>query len=259
MSSKPSFVTHFRVEARTLVIDLGEPCVILSSAPRNGGLVRSRYVLNHQVLPNPVGSPHPARTCSCANPTGYLRQVAAGLGVRGRSVALMTAVPMVQLVTRRMEAGDLWVEGFLTVGVTNAMQAGRPARARGRERPPFGKGRVSARLGRAGEKEPGTINIILVTNARLARGAMVEAVQVITEAKTAALALQAVPTWTGLPGATGTGTDAVVVVSGVGKDGPSLRYCGTHTRMGELIGSLVARGVSAGLHRSKHWRALRSG
>lgn len=241
MSSRPSFVTRFRVDARTLVIDLGEPCLVLSSAPRNGGLVRSRYILNHQVLPNPVKSPQAMTTCSCADPTGYLGQVAAALGVRGRSVALMTAVPIAQLVTRRMMADDLWLEGFLTVGVTNAMRAGRPA---GRER-----------LSRAA----GTINIILVTNARLAKGAMVEAVQVITEAKAAALASQAVPTWTGLPGATGTGTDAVVVVSGAGTHGPSLRYCGTHTRMGELIGGLVARGVSEGLHRSKHWRRRRSG
>jgi adenosylcobinamide amidohydrolase len=252
MLSSPSFVTRFRVEARTLVIDLGAPRLILSSAPRNGGVTRSRYILNHQVLPNPVGS-SPVRTCSCADPTGYLGQVATDLGVKGRSVALMTAVPMRQLVTRRMEADDLWLEGFLTVGVTNAMRAGQPARPHGGKRLPFGKGRVSARLGRVGAMVPGTINIILVTNARLAKGAMVEAVQVITEAKAAALASQAVPTWTGLPGATGTGTDAVVVVSGAGKAGPSLRYCGTHTKMGELIGSLVARGVSAGLDRSKHW------
>ena len=244
MPSSPSLATRFRVEARTLVIDLGTPCLILSSAPRNGGVTRSRYILNHQVLPNPVCGLQSARACACKNPTLHLGKVAASLGIRQRSVGLMTAVPMTQLVTRRMKADGLWLEGFLTVGVTNAMRAGQPARSHGRKRPP---------------RAAGTINIILITNARLAKGAMVEAVQVITEAKAAALASQAVPTWTGLPGATGTGTDAVVVVSGVGKDGPSLRYCGTHTRMGELIGSLVARGVSAGLDRSKHWRLRRSG
>jgi adenosylcobinamide hydrolase len=235
-------MTRFRVEARTLVIDLDAPRIVLSSAPRGGGLIRARYILNHQVLPNPVGSPQAARTCSCADPTGYLGQVAAGLGAKRQSVALMTAVPMEQLVTLREEEDGLWVEGFFTVGVTNAMRAGQPAPARERGQP---------------HSVPGTINIILVTNARLARGAMVEAVQVITEAKASALMSQDVPTWTGLPGATGTGTDAVVVVSGAGKAGPSLRYCGTHTRMGELIGGLVHRGVSEGLRRSKRWRAPR--
>jgi len=55
---------------------------------------------------------------------------------------------------------------------------------------------------------PGTINLILVTNARLSVSAMVGMVQVATEAKTAALFDADVKSWTGRSGATGTGTDA---------------------------------------------------
>ncbi|MGH7228005.1 MAG: adenosylcobinamide amidohydrolase, partial [Nitrospiraceae bacterium] len=93
----------------------------------------------------------------------------------------------------------------------------------------------------------GTINIILVTNARLASSALVGAVQVATESKTAVLLSKKVPSWTGSPGATGTGTDAVVVACGTG---PRLRYSGTHTKIGEMIGRLVRRGVTEGLIRS---------
>ena len=63
------------------------------------------------------------------------------------------------------------------------------------------------------EIHPGTINVILVTNARLSAAAMVGMVQVATEAKTAVLLRAKVKSWTGRSGATGTGTDAVVVVS----------------------------------------------
>ena len=94
-----------------------------------------------------------------------------------------------------------------------------------------------------------TINIILVTNARLSSSALVGAVQVATESKTAVLLSKNVPSWTGSPGATGTGTDAVVIACGTG---PVLRYSGTHTKIGEMIGRLVQRGVTKGLVRPKH-------
>ena len=233
-------VTRFRVVEGTLLIDLLKPCRILSSAPRQGGFGRARYVLNHQVLPNPVAAPLAVKPAwRCENPSPYLGRSAAGMGAKGASVALMTAVPMERLVTVHEEAAGLWVEGFVTVGVTNAMRAGQKRSPRERIRP--------------SNRAAGTINIILVTNARLAAGGMVEAVQVITEAKTGTLLSHNVPTSFGMPGATGTGTDAVVVISGAGRSGPSLRYCGTHTRMGELIGSLVARSVAEGLGRATAW------
>jgi adenosylcobinamide amidohydrolase len=52
--------------------------------------------------------------------------------------------------------------------------------------------------------------------------------------------------WTGRPGATGTGTDVVVVVGG---NGPSLRYSGTYTVIGELVGRVIWTAVPEGLTR----------
>jgi adenosylcobinamide amidohydrolase len=75
-------------------------------------------------------------------------------------------------------------------------------------------------------------------------------VQVATESKTATLLAESVPSWTGGQGATGTGTDAIVIVNG---EGPAHRYSGTHTKMGELIGRVVARGVLSGLLRYRRW------
>ena len=120
------------------------------------------------------------------------------------------------------------MEGFFTVGVTNAVRAGESIHAL------------------VEKDDVGTINIILVTNARLGAAALVSAVSVATESKTAVLLDKKIPTCSGNVGATGTGTDAMVIAIG---DGPRLRYSGTHTKIGELIGRVVADGVSEGLKR----------
>jgi adenosylcobinamide amidohydrolase len=149
----------------------------------------------------------------------------------------MTAVSLADLVTVRETYEQIWVEGFVTVGTSNAVRAGEPATPRQRT----GNGTY-----------PGTINLILVTNAHLSASAMVGMVQVATEAKTAVLLHAKVKSWTGRPGATGTGTDAVVVVSG---DGPPQRYSGTHTILGELVGRVIDTAVTEGLVRYMQWLA----
>ena len=237
MTRSQSLKTRFYVEGGTLVIDLEKRRKVLSSAPCYGGLSQTRYIMNHQVPANPVAAPAVVPRCRWTDPQQYLTQVARERGVAGRTVALMTAVPLNNLVTLRESAGDLWVEVFITVGVTNAVRAGEPV--------PHAEGSRS--------RKPGTINIIVVTNARLPDSAMVGAVQVITESKASVLLAADVPSWTGRRGATGTGTDAVVMVCGAGLDGPRLRYSGTHTKVGELIGRLVIRGVGLGLQRSERW------
>ncbi len=86
----------------------------------------------------------------------------------------------------------------------------------------------------------------------LSAAAMVGMVQVATEAKTAVLLHARVKSWTGRSGATGTGTDAVVVVSG---SGPPMQYSGTHTILGELVGRVIEAAVTEGLRRYVRWHA----
>jgi adenosylcobinamide amidohydrolase len=166
-----------------------------------------------------------------------LSKLATSLGIRDKFVGLMTAVSLADLVLVREAYDQIWVEGFVTVGISNAVQAGEPVMPRQRTN---------------SSAHPGTINLILVTNARLSASAMVGIVQVATEAKTAALLRAKVKSWTGRPGATGTGTDAVVVVSG---NGPSLRYSGTHTILGELVGRVIGMAVTEGLAGYGRWHA----
>ncbi len=157
----------------------------------------------------------------------------------------MTAVPMTQLVTSRYAAGSLWVECFATVGVANAVRAGE-----------WGTTPVTRQV-EANPVAPGTINLILVTNGSLSPAAMVGAVQVATEAKTAVLLDAQVPSADSGSPATGTGTDVVVIACRLRGEGPFHRYSGTHTILGALIGQTVTHCVSAGLRKAMLWKEAR--
>ena len=227
-SNRRSFVTRFFVKDHTLVVDLMTARRVLSSAPRHGGLVTARSIINHQVPGNPVhdvDAPDKVRR-RWSDPARYLGLVAESLSAPPPCVGLMTAVLMRRLIVLREQSDNLWVEGFFTVGVTNAVRAGEVA--------PRQRAASAA----------GTINMILVTNAALSTSAMVTLVQVATESKTASLLAHTVRSQSGRSGATGTGTDAVVVASG---DDVRLRYSGTHTRIGEMVGKLVMNGLQQGL------------
>lgn len=234
--------TAHRVVQDTLVIDLRTVHRVLSSAPRGGGLVRARSILNHQVAPNPITqqpleSGKRVRHIRWRDPARYLGMLAASFGARPPWVGLMTAVPMKRCLSLREESNGIWVECFCTVGVTNAVRAGEPAFFTGSAR------RCST---------AGTINIILVTNATLSVPAMVGAVQVATESKTAALMDRQVQSRTGSGRATGTGTDAVVIACRM-RGGLRLRYSGTHTLIGAMIGRLVDCCVRKGLRWAQDW------
>ncbi len=231
--------TPYRIEDGTLIVELPRPVRVLSSAPRGGGFAKARTILNRQVPADPPGGARkPAGPGRWRDPARELGAVAKRLGVDVRCVGLMTAVPMRHVVACRAADGSLWVDCFVTVGVNNAVRVGES---------------VGTSNGRR-SSPAGTINIILITNARLPASAMVCAVQVATEAKTAALfAARVLSRKTGRLGATGTGTDAVVVAAGADPVGPALRYAGTHTKLGELIGRAVLAGVREGLIRWARW------
>ena len=234
--------TRFWIAQNTLVVDFGGRRRVLSSAPQGGGLTTATYVLNHQVESAPaVHGPRPAPVWG--SPSRHLRKLALALGLDTDTVGLMTAVPMKQLVTARASSGNLWVECFATVGVTNAVRAGEwPTQPRRRH----------------GSGKPGTINLILVTSASLSHAAMVGVVQVATEAKTGVLRDHAVLSSIGASKATGTGTDAVVIASRMHGHGPPHRYSGTHTMIGALIGRVVAHCVSHGLAKARKWHEMHS-
>ncbi|HET9846901.1 MAG TPA: adenosylcobinamide amidohydrolase [Nitrospira sp.] len=232
----------YRVRGDTLVIDLAKRYRIVSSAPCGGGIVRARSILNHQVPANST-MPGGRSVGEWSDPARYLGRLARRVKAAMPVVGLMTAVPMTQLVVDREQSGSLLLECFCTVGVTNAVRAGEPVRSR-RER-------------RQERSRAGTINIILVTNATLTVSALIGAVQVATESKTATLINHKVPSaYIRATLATGTGTDAVVIASSLAGH-HKLQYSGTHTEIGSMIGRLVGRCVERGLRRFARWSVAR--
>jgi adenosylcobinamide amidohydrolase len=86
--------------------------------------------------------------------------------------------------------------------------------------------------------EYGTINLLVATDAALTDTAMLEAMSIAVQARTAGVMAAGVDIATGL--ATGTGTDCIVLACDPGET----RYAGLHTAVGEVIGAAVRRAVT---------------
>jgi predicted amidohydrolase/adenosylcobinamide amidohydrolase len=193
------------------------------------GLVDARAAINHAA--HPWLWERVSRTFMRADGRGgqaYIEHVraltAARLGLEpGGVVQMATAADLDNLAVATREFGPLTVTALVTAGArSNALRAGVDAGT-------HIEGMDSAAANH------GTINIMLLTNARLTDGAMARAMVTATEAKTAALQDLNVPsTYTPAAQATGTGTDSVIVVSGT--SGPQATSAGGHSRLGELIG-----------------------
>lgn len=141
---------------------------------------------------------------------------------RKTSCFLFTGANMKNLSVQKAQFKDMVVYALVTAGVeSNAM-------------------RMAADEGRF--YEPGTINVLILTNMRLSARARARAIITATEAKTAALQDLDVRSAADPREhqATGTGTDEVLVVEG---QGTLINNTGGHCKMGELIARAVHDGV----------------
>lgn len=147
---------------------------------------------------------------------------------RDTSSFMMTGADMDRLSVRTASFRDMRVYALVTAGITSNA--------------------VRTSVDEGNYYEPGTINIILLTNMKLSRRAMTRAIITVTEAKTAALAdLDIRSSFSGaFHQATGTGTDNIIVVQGTGID---IDNSGGHTKMGELMAEAVYAGVKEAVFR----------
>ncbi|RLD93805.1 MAG: hypothetical protein DRI93_04810 [Aquificota bacterium] len=94
-----------------------------------------------------------------------------------------------------------------------------------------------------------TVNVILLTNAHLSGGAMARSLITITEAKTIAFQdLDIRSSYNPALQATGTGTDSIIVVGGLG---PKITFVGGHTLAGETMARIVTHGVKEAILKSE--------
>jgi adenosylcobinamide amidohydrolase len=181
---------------------------MISSGVLGGGIGPRDWVLNAQV---------PSRYAR-TDPAGHLTELAAGLGLIGPGIGMLTAARVTDLVTRSDEGVEAAVTTGLRVPTWAAAVAGpAPAPA----------------------PASGTINIIVSVPVPLSDAALVNAVITATEAKTQAV-LDA-----GFPG-TGTATDAVCVAALDSAGAVAEDFAGPRSAWGARIARAVHAAVLAG-------------
>ena len=222
--NRPFIVRH---EQDALIVSFPARARVLSWAVLNGGFCHADHIINHHVS----GDDRWFR----AEPERWLEESASRLGLQGTVVGMATAVEMKNPVEVSLCGGGNSVTCFATVGCGNALTVGDPA---------------SVAIEQTAPSLLHTINIIIVIQPGISDEALVEAIQIATEGRVRALYEAGIQSSQSNLAATGTGTDCIAVVSlGNGRE----RYCGKHTRLGELIGraayTAVEKGIAATLHR----------
>lgn len=198
-----------RLDRPWLEFDLGDEMQVLSWAVHRPGLVRARRILWREV-----------RNADLPRDLDVERWLADALAERGASdaVTMMTSRNLNSFTEAAARVGDTEAHAVTTVGFANAE-------------------RVGQRIDRSG-KDWGTINIALRLSAGLTEPALVEAMSIAVQARTAAVKDAHLKLPSGF--ATGTGTDCVAVASPAG----AVRYAGLHTDLGEAIGQATYGAVT---------------
>jgi adenosylcobinamide amidohydrolase len=142
------------------------------------------------------------------------------------AVTLVTSRDISRYQVARATVEEQHVRCIATVGLSNSERVG----TRLHQPPPFA----------------GTINLLVHVRQPLTEGAMLEAMSIATEARTAAVIDSGVAR--GGLAVTGTGTDCIAVAAPLG-DEPQ-HYAGKHTALGEATGAAVYRAVADGI---KDW------
>jgi adenosylcobinamide amidohydrolase len=182
---------------------------MISSGIAGGGLGPREWVLNAQV----------AGGYDRIDPVVHLADLAAGLGLTGPGVGLLTAAQVTAVVQRQDEGAHV----AATVGLRVPTWAAAPPGSADPELAPI--------------RRPGTINIVVSVPVPLSDAAFVNAVVTATEAKTQAV-LDA-----GFA-CTGTASDAVCVAAPGGEPGED--FAGPRSLWGARIARAVHAAVYAG-------------
>ena len=231
---------------KTLVVQFPQRRRVLST---NDGVLVVMAVANHAAQPELwISVDDTMKTSHESGGKVYMRMIrertAQRLGIRAEDITIMgTAADMDNVAVVTKTFGPFVVTALVTAGARdNAIRTGVDQGAYIEPDP------AAASPSAAKEPKAGTINIVVITNARVTDGGLARAVITATEAKTAALEdLHVQSTYTKGVQATGTGTDSMLVVSGV--SAPLVTYTGGHSRIGELMGKAVYEAVLEALEK----------
>ncbi len=197
------------------------PLQVLSSTVIGGDIKETEHIMSVRVPDDPD-----QRELALRRPRAFLRERSQALGNQEPVVGLITTLDHERLEVATHSEGNITVAALATVGLTHLSAPGRH------------------NVVYTGEDRAGTINLVVLADARLSPEAEVRAATLATEAKTLALFEAGVKTSDGTV-ATGTSMDTIIVAS-TGR-GPFFRYSGSSTLLGHLIGRAVYDVVAAGV------------
>lgn len=215
-----------------LEFDLGQVMQVLSWAPHGAGYTRARHILWRQVRNSDLPPD--------LDVTEWLTRE-----LRSRNaldaVCMLTSRDVTQHHIAQAQVEGIDVLAVATVGLSNAERVGHRVDRSGRD-----WNRDLAEELRA--RGYGTINIALRIEMPLSQTGLLEALSIVTQARTTAIleATHRLPDGAGL--ATGTGTDCIAVAAPEGE----MAYAGLHTALGQAIGQAVLQSVRAG---ARDWQA----
>ena len=149
-----------------------------------------------------------------------------------KGIGFLTSAKLQNVTHIKKKKNNLGVEVLTTVGMGNALRIGDPA-----------KNHIRV----------GTINILFTINTPLSMNARLEAMNLISEARTLAVLEENIISKKSHLPSTGTGTDCTALATKVKSQNSTgeLIYAGKHTVLGELIGAATHEAVSLGI---KKWK-----
>lgn len=205
------------LDAPWLEMDLGRHMRVLSWSLNRPGYVTARRILWRGV----TNADLPADM----DVTAWLDDELAVRGARD-AVVMLTSRDIRAHHTARATVGDTTVDVTATVGLSNGERVGA---------------RVDYSM-----RNWGTINLAARIGTGLTDTALLEAMSIATQARTAAVMDTDFALPTGR--ATGTGTDCIVVAAPPGEQA----FAGLHTEIGEALGRAVYDAIREG---AEHWKA----
>ncbi len=208
------------------------PVRCLSSAVWGGGLGLRSWVVNAQV----------GLDYARLDPGAHLQSIAAGAGLEGDGVGLLTAASVDAVV----EVAEEGATCAATVGLSMPVWAAEPAGPALAGRAPAMTGTPVQPNGTGSAWQPGTINLVCWVPFPLEDGALVNAALTATEAKTQAL-IDA-----GVAG-TGTASDAVVICC---EPGGGESFGGPRSRAGAALARAVHAAVATGTEAWHHRNSI---
>lgn len=209
---------HITLRHPWLIVEFPSPVTCIGWTLQGGGRVRTNCLLWRQVRNEELTEEFDV--------SAWLQSETAGLN-HPSAPCFLTSAAISKYVEARAVVEEMSANVLVTLGLGNAERIGQ----RRNDPKPFG-----------------TINAALIVNRPLSDSAALEAISLLTEARTTAM-LEHAPLC-GAKAVTGTGTDCLAVCFPDGAEA-TVTHAGKHTALGEAIGAAALEAFSTAI---LHWR-----